>query len=333
MQKTIHWPRRTSISIDCVAHEGLGFGEGLLSVATYDRDGVLERRTIQRVQEAVRDKKMYRTVERQDDGCGDGRPVVSVTANNNDHSALLRAKVFGGGLVTAASMWRVLDGAPRNGQKVLGDRGFIADQLDSLSVMYGGHVDELSQGVDIGCGAIDHYEAISRAIVTYRDEISSILPRLYGRTYDEVLPYVDSVFARYTQLFEYPEYFTNSSGSHAFDVLREHGALIPTLAGFHREVAVVLNDIRDTTFDQQRLFRVTQRHIDTSKRAQVFSIDTWRGADYAAVVASIACRIAGDDEQYEQRRMMAHADFLIRSVAVIATLTTGDLPVFVRRQS
>ena len=114
------------------------------------------------------------------------------------------------------------------------------------------------------------------------------------------------------------------------DFMLENGAVVKELRGGHMEDFIIVNDVEGTTFDQRKLAEKL-KEAGVAEEVQAFVVDTWRGRMYAEKVADIAEKYpteVGTDK--ETVRAQAYADFLIRTLAVSATLTKGDLPVIGR---
>lgn len=320
-----------------LAEHGLGFGEGTISVQAQLRSGELSPEALTIGREIImNDPDVFVPVDEDayDDGCGDGRPaktvfrrIDSATGKTKEYfkKSRRRAKLFGGGLVAASSMWRTVVGSPNDGETVLGDRQFIAAELAKNTIQFGGHTDSHASGENCGCGAIDKYPEITAMALTYQPQIVSVLESLYGDDFADNSANIERVFNRYSELVENTDYFSNASGKASMDVLLEAGAIIKELDANHLEDFIVLNDIDGTTFDQ-RTFDAKLVAAGIESTAQVFVVDTWRGRMYADAIATIAARTV-ENVDVQQARQDAYADFLIRTLAVSATLTQNDQPV------
>lgn len=335
------YERRESTQVLCLAPEGLGYGEGTISVAAQLESGELSTEALRVGGEIImNDPDVFVPVDEDanDDGCGDGRPTSKVfrlidTASGKEkeffNKSRRRAKVFGGGLVAASSMWRSVAGEPNSGETVLGDRAFIARELRARGIVFGAHTDNHAEGEACGCGAIDKYPAITRNAVTYKAQIKGVLQSLYGEAeFARNETVVEKVFARYEALGEEEGYFSNASGKQSMKLLLEEGAIIKELEDKHLEDFIVVNDVEGTTFDQ-RVFDRKMKEQGVEGTAQAFVVDTWRGRMYADAVADIASEHL-DIEDTESIRQEAYADFLIRTLAVAGTLTKNDQPVYGR---
>lgn len=329
------------VKIECIAPDGLGFGEGGISVKEQMRQGILTAEAPKHVHEVLtNDPNSFKNVETDDDGCGDGRPWVKILRRVwrdgfkevvEYKKSLLRAKVFGGGLVVASSMWRSLKRTPEHGQTVGQDRQFMARKLTEYGLTHGAHTDNHATGDKCGCGAIDNYPLITANAVKYRSQIIETLKALYGDSYADNAPAIDDVFATYAELSA--EYFADASGKQAMEQILETDAVVKELYGHHVEETIVINDVEGTTLDQQYFTqRVKDMCTDKPQIVQAFVVDIWRGRQIAEAVANIA-REEGVSDDKEYLHQVAYADFMIRTLAVAATLTAGDLPVYIRRHA
>jgi hypothetical protein len=329
-----------------LAPNGLGYGEGTISVKAQLASGELTREALDAAIEIVTTAPLVFTpvdVDASDDGCGDGRPTGHLFQYVFDQGKKIlreykksrrRAKVFGGGLIVASSMLRVLKGQPSVDETVFHDRLQTIPLLNELGIAYGAHTDNHATGENCGCGAIDKYPAVTANAVKYRVEITQTLTALYGDAFDSNLPAIETVFDFYeTLLADHATFFKDASGAKTMDLIEGSGAVVKVLTDAHQEGLIVANDIEGTVFDQREFDRLLKERLgEDSHEVQVFTFDTWRGRMYAeAVVGSFQFET---EEQIERATQVAYADFLIRStLAVAATLTPGDQPVIARVQS
>ncbi len=103
------------------------------------------------------------------------------------------------------------------------------------------------------------------------------------------------------------------SGREALEQLREKKKVIKELDGTHNEVAVVLNYVQGKTVNQQKVREIS------GGAAQVFAVDVWR-------LQSIAARLYPNDESKQNKALLS---MVVHTLGVAATLTRGDLPVYV----
>lgn len=330
---------QTETVVELIAPDGLGFGEGGISVKEQVRTGILTQEVPGHVDKLLTDDPLaFKAVEVNDDGCGDGRPwtqVVQVVDGKimQYNKSRLRAKVFGGGLVVASSMWRTIQGAPKPGEVALADRKFMADELAKREFSHGAHSSDHASDGDCGCGAIDNYPLITRNATKYRSEITGILKAIYGEEFADNHLAIEEAFEVYQSLTEDEEYFDGADGEASMEQILKSGAVIKELYGGHVEETIVINDVPGTTLDQQYFTQqVKAACVEDIKpqTVQAFSVDVWRGRDIADIVATVAAE-QDPNCDIEHLRQLAYADFLIRTLAVAGTLTAGDLPVYRRR--
>lgn len=320
----------------CIAPDGVGYGEGAVSAVERENhpEYPVSREQRMRAVEIISNNydRVIVAIQEPDDGCGDGRPteqiqqVDSETGEKHDYKvSKLRAKIFGGGLQVAASMWRAVSGQPQSGETVLGDRMFIAAELKARGVLYGAHTDNHAQGDSCGCGAIDKYPTTTQMSGKYRNEITSTL----GVFYDDPAANsgVEQAFATRAAIAQDAEYMANASGRQTMDFIIEDGAVVKELGNEHLEAIVVFNEESGTTVDQTAIAALL-REVGLPDKIQVFVVDVWRGREYAETVADIAAERGYDREQAQQTAL---ADFFVNQLSVSTTLTKGDLPVVINQ--
>jgi hypothetical protein len=237
-----------------------------------------------------------------------------------------RAKIFGGGLQVAASMWRAVSGEPKRGETVLGDRTFIASELKQRGVAYGAHTDTHAHGDNCGCGAIDKYAVSTELSATYRQDIVATLPVFYGDSIDQADTAINQAFSIRSTIAG-SDYMSNASGRKTMDFIERDGAVVKQLDDDHFEAIDFFNEEPGTTIDQEKIAELFAE-AGLPKNIQVFAVDVWRGRMYADVVADIA---VGYGFEYEAARAIALADFFINQLSVSATLTDGTQPVIYNR--
>ncbi len=330
-------------TVQLIAPDGLGFGEGGISVKEQVKQGILTEEAPKHIYDLLtNDPNAFKTVEASDDGCGDGRPwnkVIQQVSEGDQKSirlyktSLLRAKVFGGGLVAASSMLRTIKGAPSAEDTVGQDRELMARELKRLNFEHGAHSDDHAEGDNCGCGAIDKYPVVTANAVKYRNEITTVLEGLYGDTFEQNQDAINTTFEVYGSIDGTPEYLSDASGKQSMDQIIQSGAIVKELAGRHVEETIVINDVAGTTLDQPYFTQTVKNacvEMQKPQTIQAFSVDVWRGKEIADLVATVACE-QDPSLDLDNTKRLAYADFLIRTLAVAATLTAGDLPVYLRQ--
>jgi hypothetical protein len=334
-----------------IAENGLGFGDGGISVEAQLAQPEVSNLTPEVLEVGtdiiLHEPEVFAEVEEDDDGCGDGRPtaviyqMVPVVPEHPESSELYqqqfnksrrRAKLFGGGLVAASSMYRaVILGKYQLGQTVLGERKKTAALLKKANIRHGGHTDNHAHGENCGCGAIDKFDQTFEKALKYRSEIKSVVQLYAGDNWNQEweadFNYVYDIYEDLQANLD--EYTVDAAGVKTRELLEEEGAVIKRLADDHLEDFTILNDVEGTTFDQPKFDEILkQRGVEGA--AQAFVVDVWRGRMYADFIAKTAQAEHGMD--YNQSYRRALIDFLARSTSgVSATLTAGDQRVFLHK--
>lgn len=339
----------TNVNVVALAPEGLGFGNGSISTKEQlknpEKSGLTQEAFETGKDIIVNDPRVFVEVDEDDDGCGDGRParviykmvpIIPESPESELHpqhfnKSRNRAKVFGGGLIAAASILRTaVWGNVTPGDTVLTDREKAASVLKSKKINFGAHTDNHAHGESCGCGAIDKYPVVLKDTLEFEDKIRGVVKLYVGDDWnDEWQRDTDFVFASYRDQVENSETFLqDTEGSKTIKLLERNGAVIKELADDHLEDYVVLNDEEGTTFDQ-RAFDTIMHERGVEGTAQAFTVDVWRGRMYAAAIATYAQEELGLDYDTTYRRGIV--DFMARTTCgPSATLTDGTQPVFYR---
>lgn len=244
-----------------------------------------------------------------DDGCGDGREVSLVSQSGATlKTSLHRPKVFGGGvMMTVAS--RIGLGVEDHDELELAFDDAMR-LLDEHGVDYGAHTDTHASSSQSGCGAIDNAPIILRNIVKFRENISQTLLGLnLGFSEGDIKTVLDN-FEAVAQRTAGRQYESKK----VVDSIVDRGKVIKKLDGAHKELFVLLNMIPGTTADQGLIRSVTEG------KAQLFDVDVWR----LRVINSALYEI--DTDQHT-----ALLSELVYTLGTAATLTRGDLPVYLAK--
>jgi hypothetical protein len=245
----------------------------------------------------------------KDDGCGDGRGVLTIFSYDETfHKSLNRPKVFGGSSVMAVACVIGLGEAGNLALNPLFER--VIKTLDEKNINFGAHTDEHAYGKNCGCGAIDRADEVLFAIPKYEFPIRGVVTMLstslelpaLNEVYQNFRSYVDT-------LAQQPEY----SGKQVMDTILENNRtrVVKQLGDEHKECRIVLNTVRGYTVNQKLIRDVT------GNEAQIFAVDVWRMQD-------IASSLYPDQPELQAKAFLSE---LIYTLATAAVLTKGDLPI------
>lgn len=241
-----------------------------------------------------------------DDGCGDGREVSLVSQSGKTlKTSLHRSKVFGGGVMMTVASRIGLGAGVRDDLISLFDEAI--EQLDKHKVDYGAHTDTHANGDQSGCGAIDNAPTILSNIKKFHENISQTLIDLNLGFRPADIESVLKHFESFVSKVDNGGYKSKT----VVEAIADRGKVIKRLNGLHKELFVLLNMIPGTTADQSLIRAVT------GGKAQLFDVDVWR-------LQTI------NDKLYEREpdRHIALLAQLVYTLGTAATLTKGDLPVY-----
>lgn len=294
-----------------VAPEGLGFGEGGISMAA--RRDELGAEMLRKIDALVASPEILVPVSTDkdgamldDDGCGDGRSVARVFEGTEERGkSLHRPKAFGGGAAMAAATHIGLGAAEGKTLREVFSMG-IASLRDKM-IGFGAHTDTHAHGENCGCGAIDKAPTIVGNALKFQAQIRGSIEALGIDTTG-----LDEVEAAYAALAD------SDLGAYAgADVMGEiidNGKIVKELDDDHKEVIVILNLVEGYTVDQEKI------RAASNNGAQAFAVDVWRVRQLADLLY---------DDQPEDVRHKAFLSELVYTLATAGTLTSGDLPVYV----
>jgi hypothetical protein len=292
--------------------DGLGYGEGGIShQARRDEVGT---ETLQKVEELITGPEILVEVSTDkqgqpldDDGCGDGRKVHRVFEGGVEkRKSLHRSKVFGGGATMASAMQ--IGSGQATGMSLQSVFSQSLGMLRDKMIDFGGHTDTNAHDGSCGCGAIDKAPTIVQNAVKFEAEIRGSIQAL--KVDDEGLDEVFGAYRDYATEIEGQDY----AGAAVMDEIMDNGKIVKELDDKHKEMYVVLNTIEGYTVNQEKVREASD------EAAQIFAVDVWRNQQ-------LADRLFAD--QPEDVRHKAFLSELVYTLATAATLTKGDLPVFV----
>lgn len=302
-------PKMAEFEVAKIA-DGLGFGEGGISHA--ERAKLIDNpELISLVETALMSDEILIPVDTDtegakldDDGCGDGRGVSRVFEGMVLKArSLNRSKVFGGGAAMAAASLIGLGKA--NGMQLDEVFGHGIATLKNRMIGFGAHTDTHAHGPNCGCGAIDKAPEAIYNSVKYENQIRAVISGLevdcggLDEVYEEFKLYAETMDGN---LYKGKDIATQ---------IMEDGKIVKELDDDHREMYIVLNLAPGYTVNQCKIRELSGQLI------QIFGVDVWRMQDIA--------NRAFDDSEDQRKAFLSE---LVYTLGVAATLTKGDLPVY-----
>lgn len=293
-----------------------GFGEG--GISYQDRKQVIDEVVLGQVEAAITSDAILVPVSTDkagnridDDGCGDGRAVSTVLEGSEIRSKSLdRPKVFGGGVAMTAAMKIGL--GETEGQPLQQLFTASIETLKNKQIDFGAHTDSHNdaESANSGCGAIDRAPVVIPNALKYRQQITDTIAAL-----GTDLTGLDDVFANfeaYAQTVEGQDY----SGKAVTNEITNNGKIVKELKHTHNEMYVVLNTVEGQTINQEVIRSLSGGDV------QVFGVDVWR-------MQELAMREYPNDAAKQNSAFLSE---LVYTLGVSATLTKGDLPVYLVSQ-
>lgn len=309
--------------VDVLAPEGLGYGEGLISVGKRleDTRDPLTPDVMDKVDDQIRNGEILVPIDRDDsgqlitdDGCGDGRGVNLVMRGADVlKKSLHRAKVFGGGLTMGVAARIGLGNAK---ERLKDEYSAEADAFKHYGIDYGAHIDEDFGEKDSGCGAIDKAPLNIANAIKYRSRIEQTVEAVSGHVFgghdENTKDVLSEVFDNYER-YQDEQSNEDHAGSEIIDVAAGDKKVVKELDSKegHREVAIILNFVENMTVNQQLI------REKTGNVAQVFGVDIPR-----------LLKIANRRYESDKERKAAFISMLVYTLSTAATLTDGTLPVY-----
>lgn len=213
--------------------------------------------------------------------CIDGR----ITAGWQPDNAMALGPKVAGGTVHAALAHRIVDT-----EQLLENLRFeedikaVVQRFKAIGIGFGGHIDDHQAGNNTGCGAVDNINLVLDRLQRpeHQEQLRGLAQLILGDAYDgkyiinEVIGrmlYLDALKPSYM-----PKKDNDPAGEFLYkktvmQTLRSQASssseVVPSLQGPHNEVAVVLNYVPGTTFDNDRF------SYDHDNEIQVFAWDVW----------------------------------------------------------
>lgn len=338
---------KESIVMTITEHEPLGFGnpDAHISIVEKMKDP-LQSEYIEKTAEFIKTGEFFVAVDKDDDGCIDGRIATLVTFIKDSQTGFVtepiadegheRAKVAGGGYMTALAMYI---GAKFNSGSIEEDLAAVTELLTKEGVYCGAHTAG-NNGPDApkcGCGANDDIDKILIAAVTHAAKIretTEALMSVAGVTIEGNI--VAAVEKNLKRSSEDESYVAGSTGTSRFTAIKNGIAEAQTTAGVespvavskdligsHQEAFIVLNYKDGTTLSQRQLQeKLAQEYPDADplELPQAFVVDVWRIVELAKAISD------ADAEIDFATALQAGVNY---QLATAAHLTDGSLKVLI----
>jgi len=338
---TIETEHEKELSFIEIPAIGYGNAESSISYVKQLESGELSPQVDARASELITSGELLVTVDDLDDGCIDGRPTESLLlyvteagefyeqpADNSNHE---RAKVAGGGYVTATAM-RL--GSGYKGDTIDGDILETGLVLTAKEVYCGAHTGEHKHEDGTDCGANDRMLEIFNNAMRYEENIAGTTKALIetaGLEFNEAT--FAKVMKNWQAVIEDDPYFEGSTGAsrlraaqaiiqtaHAETEADKPLSVIKHLAGSHKEDYLVVNYAKGKTMSQVKFANTLSEEfpeLASENLAQAFVVDAWRIVELAE--ASV---------KKEDVEAAIYAGVMYQ-VATAATLTDGSLRTFI----
>ncbi len=337
-----------------IAELGYGDPNAHISPDRKLRSGELSLEAVEAAAEIIKSGECMAPITKEDDGCIDGRQALSLLYPDSGRLVKVdvdnpfkhkRAKVSGGGYITALAMKLALDPHVID---INGDLIGVAEHLTRLGIYCGVHTGGHGDETSCGCGANDNFDAILANLNNYSLQLNQTVRAWWSycdtsEEYNEVIEKKSNDGVATT--LSHKGYFAGSTGVARFKVIMEQ--IVKTqkqlgdtgrplsvskhLGGEHNEAFVIVNTVKDRTFSQAAFKEKLQQvfpDLAEEKLPQVFVIDVWRIVQLAHAMAE--GRASQDLTENEAFQIALHAGLGFQ-LATLATLTDGSLRNFVVR--
>lgn len=266
--------------------------------------------------------------------CIDGR-LIEGYDEEASYGRPLGPQVPGGTAISALTR-RIVHAEPIDGTFTFSDDlETVINLLQHKGLSFGGHIDNINHPHgNTGCGAIDQVPEVLATIANPRAQrqIRGLAERLLGVRYDDQA--VDTILGRIINLQSIAErYFSidPKTGIYAYKQkliaeMRKKGDKVSRLVGPHYEVGLVVNAVRETTFDTNRF------SADNNNELQLFNYDIWLTLHVANVLYPVNHVVSYDIAKKNLR--LQHEYILCRTllaIAVAMVLTDGSIQLIVRK--
>jgi hypothetical protein len=195
--------------------------------------------------------------------CIDGRPAQTAAHG-------LGPQLAGGGPGLALA-WAVVNKPSDN---ILSDMDRFAKTFHSGFAL-GGHRDDHSHNPSTGCGAIDRMGQIIARVIGLPDTVKPLVSSVMGDRFDE------KIFTKVVEDFRLINVDKFLPQGYQNKLLKCCSSKdVEVVSGEHKEIAVVINTQKNTTFDKDSMCRQDENS------AQAFNFDYWYIEELASSLES-----------------------------------------------
>lgn len=266
--------------------------------------------------------------------CIDGRITKGWEDFNHEQKSSLGPKVPGG-TAHAALTHRIVNVSDMTKNLLFeNDIKEVVNIYKSVGASVGGHVDSHHKGWNTGCGAVDNINLILEKLQRPEphEQIRRAAKHIMGDSYDGI-GITSDVFGRMLYLDGMkPSYMPKQGGVAEGEFLykktiadlirreaKSNSEPVPELIGEHKEIAIVLNYVRGTTFDTDRFSH------DNKNELQVFSWDIWETYEEAARLYPYDMSMPFKEQKISIHKRMRHVTCrILLGVATTMVLTDGS---------
>jgi hypothetical protein len=264
--------------------------------------------------------------------CIDGRIMANWTKDDN---RTLGPKLAGG-TVHAALAHRIVDTEHmRENLHFEEDLKYVIKRFKQIGIGSGGHIDDNQGGLNTGCGAVDNINLILDRLQRpeHQEQLRELARLILGDSYDgkyiinEVIGrilYLDALKPTYM-----PKENNDPKGEFLYkktvmktlrDEAKHSREAVPALTGPHNEVAVVLNFVPGTTFDNDCFSH------DNDNEIQVFGWDVWHMYEEAERLYNYDMHSnVKEQRQAVDKRMKYVTTRTLLGVSTLMVLTDGSI--------
>ncbi len=268
--------------------------------------------------------------------CIDGRKICKWEEMSEEKRTHLGPKVPGG-TPHAALTQRIVDSTSMNRDLHFEDDILhVVEQYKKIGMGFGGHVDTHTDGWNTGCGAVDKINLILHKLQRPepQEQIRMLAREMMGKAY-EGNHMVNEVIGSMLLLDAVkPSYMPKEGGvpegeflykKTVANLLREEVTdrgenNVPELEGDHAEVALLLNWVKGTTFDNDRFA------ADNDGEIQMFGWDIWEVYEEAGRLYPYSMYDAPLVQQEAVTKRLKHITTrILLGISTTMVLTDGSL--------